>query len=60
MSEEELREKISDIVYISRWVGKENKYDALAAVLTPEEYIEIEGKLVSLFNELNPNKEDEK
>ena len=58
MSEEELRERIADIVYISRWVGKENKYDALAAVLTSEEYQEIEDKLVLLFNELNQNKDD--
>ncbi len=48
MSEEELREKIANIVYISRW---EN---GLSAVLTPKEYQEIEDKLVLLFNELKP------
>ena len=66
MNKEELREKIADIVYISRpalsavlWVGKERKEDALAAVLTSEEYMEIEDKLVSLFEEyLNQNKNE--
>jgi len=69
MSEEELREKIANIVYISRWVGKvrgkrkgysrrENVSDGLVAPLTPNEYQEIEDKLVLLFNETNQSKDE--
>ena len=49
MSELELREKIVDIVYITRDTGKGS-----IPVLTPKEYMEIEDKLVELLD-----KEDE-
>jgi hypothetical protein len=46
MSELELREKIVDIVYITRDTGKGS-----IPVLTPKEYMEIEDKLVELLNQ---------
>ena len=46
MSELELREKITDIVYISRDTDK-----GLIPVLSDKEYMEIEDKLVELLNQ---------
>jgi hypothetical protein len=50
MDEQELRKQIGEIVYITRWT--DDKQEALVSVLTPEEYIEIEDKLIELFNKL--------
>ena len=50
-----LRNKIAEIVYISRW--NDNK-TSLRAVLTPEEYIQIEDQLIALFNEEKKRKMD--
>lgn len=50
MEEQELRKQIGEIVYIHRWTNE--KQEALVSVLTPEEYMEIEDRLVELFNDL--------
>ncbi len=52
MSNQKLREKLADIIYITRDTDK-----GIITVLTPEEYIGIEDKLIKLFHQ---NKEDEK
>jgi len=52
MSEEELREKIEEIVYVTRW---NNEKTALVAVLKPKEYISIEDGIVNLINEIKSN-----
>ncbi|NQY68011.1 MAG: hypothetical protein HRT72_09860 [Flavobacteriales bacterium] len=48
ISEDEIREKISDIV----WVMRKQKTGGLIAVLTAEEYIYIENELIDLIKEL--------
>jgi hypothetical protein len=46
MGDQELREKLAAIVYITRDTDK-----GIIAVLTPEEYIEMEDKLIKLLNQ---------
>jgi hypothetical protein len=52
MSEEELREKIEEIVYVTRWNSDKT---ALVAVLKPEEYIQIENGIINLINKIKSN-----
>ena len=46
MSDVELREKLADIVYITR-----DTDEGIIAVLTPQEYTEMEDKLIKLLNQ---------